>query len=311
MLDIKILKLFIDAAQTKSINRAAQLNYLSASSVSRAIKTLEEQTNTRLLERSYDGVKLTSQGKEFYGMVEPIIQSMDNLESIYCAREEKADTLRLTVCVHQNSLSYQAVLDFYEKYARGKEYVDVVAAGFLSMNEVINSMQDKFYMLGTIQYNSADREIVYEQLNKNNLTILHENERKIYVSVKENHPLANKEILNVEDLVAYTHLAYIDEQVVPLNYCGNLMEFEHASDKRRILVRERAQIDEVLRATDAYFLGNGDKGVKLLENSRIVCITLDTDLKIMTALICRKDYIMTESAKQYCDILLDLFSKTD
>lgn len=310
-MDIKMLKLFIDAAQTKSINRAAQLNYLSASSVSRAIKTLEEQTNTRLLERSYDGVRLTSQGKEFYGMVEPIVQSMDNLESIYCARAEKADTLRLTVCVHQNSLSYQAVLDFYDKYAKGKEYVDVVAAGFLSMNEVISTMQDKFYMLGTIQYNSAEREDVCELLNRNNLSLLHENERRIYASVREDHPLAQKECLDVEDLAAYTHLAYIDEQVVPLNYCGTLTEFEHLPDKRRILVRERAQIDEVLRATDAYFLGNGDKGVKLLENSRIVCIPLNTDLKIMTSIICRKDYIMTESAKQYCDILLDLFSNSD
>lgn len=79
----------------------------------------------------------------------------------------------------------------------------------------------------------------------------------------------------------------------------------------KLPVRERAQLDEVLRVTDAYFLGNGDKGVRLLAGSRIVCVPVDTELRIQTALICRKDYIMTENAKRYCQILMELFEGTD
>ena len=310
-MDIKTLKLFIDVVKNKSINRAAQLNYRSASSVSRAMKGLEEETKTKLMIKDFNGVTLTNQGKEFFGMVEPIVQGVEKLERIYCSRESRHNTVRLTVCIHQNSLAYQAGLDFYERYAEGKEYIDIVLAGYLSMREVINTMQDRFYMLGTVQYNSTLQEEAHQLLRENNLTIIHENARKVCASVREGHPLAAKNLVSAEDLLPYTHLAYIDEEVVPLNYGGDLTGFDNSLNKRRILIRERGQLDEVLRTTDAYFLGTGDKNIKLLEHSRVVCIPVDTDMKIITAIICRNDYIMTESARQYCDILLNLFAGTD
>lgn len=310
-MDIKTLKLFIDVVKNKSINRAAQLNYRSASSVSRAMKSLEEETKTKLMTKNFSGVSLTNQGKEFYGMVEPIVQSIDMLEWIYCSRESRHNTLRLTICVHQNSVAYQSVLNFYEKYAEGKEYVDIVVAGYTSLMEVISAMQDRFYMMGVVQYNNTQCEEVADLLKSNNLMMLHENTRKVYASVKAGHPLSEKKIVSPEDLLPYTHLAFIDEEVVPLNYGGDLTGFDSSQNKRRILVRERGQLDEILRATDAYFLGTGDKNIDMLKDSGVVCVPVKTDLKIMTALICRMDYIMTESAQKYCDIMMQLFEQTD
>jgi len=310
-MDIKTLKLFIDAVRNKSINRAAQENYLSASSVSRAIKNLEEETKTKLMVRDFSGVTLTKQGKEFFGMAEPIVQSMKRLEQMYCTRESRNDIVRLAVCIHQNSVGYQAGLDFYERYAKEKEYIDITLTGCLSMKEAINTMQNHVYMLGTVQYNSTLREEAHELLAQNNMIILHENKRKVYVSMREGHPLAGKEIVSAEDLLPFTHVAYIDEEVVPLNYGGDLTGFNNSLNKKRILIRERGQLDETLRATDAYFLGTGAKNIKILENSGIVCIPVDVDMWVMTAVVCRKDYIMTESAQRYYDILMELFERTE
>ena len=310
-MDIHLLRLFIDVARNGSINRAAQLNFLSSSSVSRSIKTLEQETNTQLFKRSYHGITLTNQGKELYAMVEPILLDIQKVEQVFCSQNEKRDVLRLTLCVHQNSVSYQAMLDFYNKYAADVEYVDIVVAGYLSCYEVIKSMQNKYYMLGTIQYNTKNCDEVYQLLEDSNMILIHENSRRMYVCVSETHPLTHKSRISLADLEPYTRLAYIDERVADINYCADLYEFDTSKIKRRILIRERAQLDEVLRATDAYFIGTGNKGVKLLDGSRVDCIPFDTDQKILTGLICRKDYILTESAKHYRDILIDLFDGTD
>ena len=153
------------------------------------------------------------------------------------------------------------------------------------------------------RYNITLQEEAHQLRRENNLTSIHENARKVCASVREWQPLAAKKLGSAEDLLPYTHLAYIDEDVVPLNYGGDLTGFDNSLNKRRILIRERGQLDEVLRTTDAYFLGTGDKNIKILENSRIVCIPVDTDMQIITAIICRNDYIMTESAQKYLSLI--------
>lgn len=310
-MDIQQLEFFCDVVRTGSINRAAQLNYVAPSSISRSMRSLEQETNALLFKRSHTGMILTTHGEELYAMVEPMLHDFHNVQELFFSQSEKKDLLRLTLCIHHNSISEQALLDFYTSYANETEYVDIVVAEYMSLREVLLNMQSKYYMLGTVQYGSNHREEVHKLLDEYSMKIIHENTRKIYISLRSGHPLASKDVISDEELLPFPRVAYIDEKVADMNYCADMYNFNVANTKKRILIRDRAQIDEILRYTDAYFIGTGDRGVDLLKYSRHVCIPLNTEQKIITSLICKKDCILTKSAKRYTDILINLFNQTE
>ena len=59
-------RLFCAVAECESISKAAELNYISQPSISKAITKMEESLGTVLFNRNHRGVTLTDEGKVFY-----------------------------------------------------------------------------------------------------------------------------------------------------------------------------------------------------------------------------------------------------
>lgn len=75
------LRCFREAAQHKSIRRAAEALGLSPSSVHRQITRLEEQVRSALFERSTAGVSLTAAGEVFFHYVQRALHDLDSMLS--------------------------------------------------------------------------------------------------------------------------------------------------------------------------------------------------------------------------------------
>ena len=60
---IHYLQYLVDIASTGSINFSAERFFITQQSMSRAIKSMEEELGVKLLERTYTGVSLTEAGK--------------------------------------------------------------------------------------------------------------------------------------------------------------------------------------------------------------------------------------------------------
>ena len=69
-INFNLYKTFYDVATYGSISKAAVVNYTSQPAISRSIKSLEEQLNTKLFHRTKKGIELTEKGKELYFYVE-------------------------------------------------------------------------------------------------------------------------------------------------------------------------------------------------------------------------------------------------
>ena len=52
-MDIQMFRFFFDVVQTGSINKAARINFVSSSSISRTLKLLEDEIGAELFKRSY------------------------------------------------------------------------------------------------------------------------------------------------------------------------------------------------------------------------------------------------------------------
>ena len=66
------VKIFINVAQTLSFTEAANRLYLSQSTISKNIKSLEKELNIELISRSHQRIKLTTAGRLFYERIQVI-----------------------------------------------------------------------------------------------------------------------------------------------------------------------------------------------------------------------------------------------
>ena len=73
-------KIFLSAAENKSISKAAAQLYISQPAVSMTIKKLEENLNTTLFIRKSKGVELTEKGRLLYDSAKKAIQMLSDTE---------------------------------------------------------------------------------------------------------------------------------------------------------------------------------------------------------------------------------------
>lgn len=79
--NLKQLRVFIEAVETKSFTGAAKKLYLSQSTVSNHIQTLEEELGVTLFQReAKKNIQLTAEGKRVYQYAKDIILRCDTLE---------------------------------------------------------------------------------------------------------------------------------------------------------------------------------------------------------------------------------------
>lgn len=68
--NFNLYKTFYDVVICGSISKAATINYTSQPAISRSIKTLEQELNTKLFVRTKKGIELTERGRELFFYVE-------------------------------------------------------------------------------------------------------------------------------------------------------------------------------------------------------------------------------------------------
>ena len=71
--------------------------HISQPSVSQQLKLLEDEFRTKLLVRLNQGVELTSEGREFFDAIRPMLAEADNLEKRFKNSSKANDTAPLIV----------------------------------------------------------------------------------------------------------------------------------------------------------------------------------------------------------------------
>ncbi len=78
-MDTTHLNYFVTLAATRHFGKAAELCFISPSTLSRSIKQLERELNTQLFERDSRSVTLTSQGEKFLSYAQDSLQQWETI----------------------------------------------------------------------------------------------------------------------------------------------------------------------------------------------------------------------------------------
>lgn len=133
------LKAFIQVAQQRSFQKAADSLGVSRSSLSHAIKGLEQRLGVRLLHRTTRSVAVTEAGEQLLQRLTPLLRELDDaLDAISHGPEELAGTLRINASKGgARWLLEQVIPIFLQRHPHVEldlvsegRLVDIVAEGF-------------------------------------------------------------------------------------------------------------------------------------------------------------------------------------
>ncbi|MCY9873384.1 LysR family transcriptional regulator [Vibrio barjaei] len=112
------LRLFVDVVQQGSFAKAATLNNMDNSSLSKQIKKLEETLGVQLLNRSTRSFFLTSAGEDILAETHVLLESLDNIKGIADSyHSEPKGIIRIVSAVFLGQQYVQPVIScFMRKY---------------------------------------------------------------------------------------------------------------------------------------------------------------------------------------------------
>lgn len=297
-MQLQQLKYLIAAAEHGSFRSAAQALYISQSSVSVAIKDLEQELGAAVFERTSRGIALTPEGAEVVERARAIVEQLDAIESLYTrGHTDTGPAAHLAV----SSQHYTLVVDAFGSFvAAHADETSLFALHESYTNEIIRDVQEGRSDLGIVYLSNYNDRAIRRALTAAGLTFTSLYIARPHAIVRAGHPLAAHSTVSLDDLEDYPRF----EQDRGLEGSSYFAEEPLAStpSTRRIVVSDNGTLSTLLCRTDGYALGTGAFPG---EGSRFTAVPISTD-EVMNV-----GFIRRESAESspFADEFLKLLSQ--
>lgn len=117
-INLNLYKVFYDVCKYGSFSKAAELTYSTQSSISKSIKKLEEELETKLFYRNPHGVELTDDGKDLLFYIEKAFGNLLIAQRTIIEKENlEKGKLNIGLPSYISSFFFfDKIIDFYNKY---------------------------------------------------------------------------------------------------------------------------------------------------------------------------------------------------
>lgn len=245
------LKYLIEVARCGSFNAAAQQLYVSQSTLSMAVKELEQELGIEVFRRSNRGLTLTNDGTELLGYARQVIEQADLLENRYAHRDLAAHH-RLAISTQHYAFSVRAFVDLVEECE--EDAYDFVLRETRT-GEIIDDVRDFRSEIGIIYLSSFNEHVLSRALEDANLAFTPLFEASVHVFVGSHHPLAARTSLKPADLADYPRYSFEQGTANSFYFAEEpLSSLPHA---RTITISDRGTLTNLLTSHDGYTLSTG------------------------------------------------------
>lgn len=262
------LRYLIAAAECGSFRAAAQKLYVTQSTLSTAIRELEQETATKIFTRSSHGITLTNAGAELLGYARQIIEQVDLMESRY-SREKRGKETRFMVSSQHYSVVIRAFADFL------KQHEDDEATDFTlretHTDEIIRDVQSGRADLGIIYLSNYNDQVIKRALDNNGLVFMSLFVASPHVFVAEDHPLAGQSSVTPEELANYRR--YEHEQGTENSSYYSEEPLSTIPHRHLVTVSDNNTLVELLTHDQGYTVATG----VFPEDTGAVSIPIETD----------------------------------
>ena len=289
------IKYFICAAEAGSISEAAKRMYVAQSSVSSAIKDLENYYGIQLFQRSAKGVILTGAGAELLHELQAIDKKMDFLKNKYNDSEKQNVTFSVAALHHVFALEPFTSIAKQLSEEKYKQY----KICFLECcsSEILEHVERGYADIGVLFFDDLMLKQVHQELKNRHLEFHETAQEQLYAFVHKDHPLAGRDFLSSDDLIAYPCVTY-DRILQSTPLTGEMI----SSYPRKIGTNDRAVAYSLLRSTNAFLTGSSYH-VQDPCYSDIIAIPTQGNSSIHVGWVVREEYKPSDLALQFIDQL--------
>ena len=188
-INFEYYKVFYVIAKNKNITKAADELNISQPAISRMLKTMEEQMNTKLFIRKTKGVILTNEGKELYRLIS---DSIDNIMKAEMSFSELLNNKTIKIAGNKTYINYlieNRKLDNIFNTNSNINFIDSNNFDLLN-NQLSNNLIDFAFISEPTNYEFND-DLVFKQLDEFHLVYLLSKEKSNSIVLLNNNKFNN------------------------------------------------------------------------------------------------------------------------
>ena len=193
----------ITVSECGSINKAAEMLYISQPSLTSAIQELEKSIGILIFNRTGRGVTVTNDGREFLLYARQVYSQYEQLRSRYSGDDKIRK--KFAVSTQHYSFAIKAFVEMVKKF-------DTTEYDFAIMEErtkeVIADVAGIRSEIGILYLSDFNRSAITKLLRTSSLEFHHLIDCQAYVYIYKDHPLAKKKSITLSQLQEYPCLQF-------------------------------------------------------------------------------------------------------
>lgn len=294
------MKYAIEISNCQSLSQAAKKLFVSQSTLSSAIKEMEEALGIKLFHRTNKGISLTYDGEDFIKYAREIVELSQYLEQRYQVR--KSIPMRFSVSSHRLPFAVRAFSQIVQNI--GSDNYDI-AIRECDTNTVIHDVSTNKSELGILALHDSHMHTMQKMFSSCDVEFTEIAQMRNYVFIRATHPLAQKEHIQLKDLEEYPFVTY-----------DQGMEASHLSEEplfykihtKNIHVSDRSTKIALVRRSNCFSIGPDltNSNAEIFHEGRGEVLAKPFDEALGTlhlGYITRKNQVVSPIGKTYLSLL--------
>ena len=289
------LSYFVTVAECGNITDAAEKLFISQPSLSAAIHNLEKEMGVIAFVRSNKGVLLTREGEELLSFSRMLLEQAEIMQEHFSVDTHSEPKFSVS-CQHY-SFAVNAFVDLIKQY-------DALQYSFILREtqtaEIIDDVAHGKSEVGILYLAEHNESVISKLIKKNNLLFEELCTASPHVFICNEHPLAQKASVNVEELKPYPYLVFEQGEKNSFYFSE---EFLSVIDfPKNIQVRDRATLFNLVIGLNGFTASSGIIDQKL-NGANIIAKPLKTDCQMHIGIVTRKNALLSRYAHGYIQAL--------
>lgn len=244
------LHYIITIAETGSINKAAEMLYVTQPSLTSAVKELEKEFGITIFNRSGRGVTLTVDGTEFLLYARQIYSQYEGILEKY--GKGGSYKKKFGVSTQHYSFAVKAFVDMVREFDTSKYEFAIRETKTAEVISDVSTMKSEIGILYLCDFN---RKTMQKLLDSANLKFHHLIECQAYVYLWKNHPLAGESSISFAQLEGYPCLSFEQGDNGSFYFAEEILSTNEYS--RVIKANDRATMLNLMVGLNGYTLCSG------------------------------------------------------
>lgn len=289
------LKYVVTVAEKGTISEAAKELFISQPSLTNAIKELENEMQITIFHRTNKGIIVSNQGDEFLAYARQVLEQSNLLEEKFL--NVKKQSPRFSVSTQHYSFAVNAFVDVIREFG-GDQYDFTLRE--TQTYEIIEDVSRLKSEIGILYTSSKNEEVIIKLIKQNGLVFEELFVAKPHVFISSKHPLAQNDVITLEELEAYPYLSFEQGDYNAFYFSEEILST--LDRNKNIKVRDRATLFNLAVGLNGYTVSTGIIS-KELNGENIISRPLMVDEYICVGTIMQKNMPLSRYGKAYMEAL--------